>query len=1591
MPSYNFSTRIKVQRAEVRPGVDFYYNQYNAPNRELIDYELDPYNGTISPTSFGLLAEGSPVTAVYDYQSERTSSPPIIEIANKDNKYRNRIKKFIDGVNIGPSQTGLQTAARAIIQDSSNILETYKALLDVDWSSGTAELLEKPASFQGVLYDSSNFNSNTDISYCDIEVTGEFTYNDTTIRNILPNTLGILPGQCLKVKDNSDLFSYLNPSHTVPRVLSVASNEITIDWPPKSEGPYTIQFNMTEWVFSSDDYVYSLYPDTIETVTGTITAGNNVIIVNDTTSLYESQYITGQGIPSFTQIIYVDDENSQIYVDKIPTISGNFILEFSYVGNQFVAMCWPGDSLYSLQYDYIRVLFENNWLVDGKSGFVNYHYLSGNPCLSGSYIDPNTGETIITHPMTDQSFNWIPYKNNPMLVQPVSAKDSIFISVPSYYYNGIIIEFAQQSQQLQSEIQLKQIAAVNRAQELGDVGKFTFIVQPRRQLYGAEVSALADTITDLKPSHCNFDIRLDGLFTEEAAEVDSVTASSSYIEYKTSATKITEITDFSSQLKTHYLDRIPCLSAEAAASTYWEQEGYTSKQEFETVIESGHHHGPNTVTSFSDSSNTVWYGWDKPLFSYYPHYACDGDPNSFWLSVGNDNPTSPWAFEWLEVNCTGEEINKIALTPHFGGMTAYICVETDLGWQGSQTLKGIYGGSAAYPNGADQVPYVKVVQLPGALNTKTEIDLGVHYKAQKVRVIFHNLANSGIVSAAHPYPYRAALSNILVFGEWDYSISSTKEVAAGKAPTYVQVTKKTVNNLIDDPYHKKSDTSWISEAKNTTKGQVYAKVFFDSWHKWNEFVINIPPSMVGAKAWIKNSAATFNYWAGVLTSTTSKINFEPGGKERIWNDSNTYDDKGLILVIETRNKVDLVEPGISSWSWSIDKGTPDNGSVNWNLSYENVNKFSKEKPFRIDIPDQYNEQGWYDPSHPTVKFYHWRMGQAFRLSNAIPINKAYDYTSSFEVFRAIDRSCNVGYKDKDYFDPDKTFLDLIFLDSKQKYIGEYRIVTEITEANGWYNFTNVFSKTNFPTACVYVQLRFGWWCQRAQAFLLSDVSFKANYTAQYNAVVNEITPYYRYFKYEHPVTLTHDNIYSGDDSKAWYAEKQPSSDSRNWVTYKLEEPGNPDAVPLINQVTLYSYYPEHNYVIKAQKPYMEYTQNIVVKNGSYSQLDYTNIKHYSEIVLSLIPDTSESAADAPILYEKDIDYTIDYDNGRIQRLVGGKISPSDEDVELTITYLYSFTDLVSYDASSSDVYQRAGWVTLNTAVRTFNNVTTINFPTIYTNQIRIEITNLSYQDTGELDVVPYGWKTLYLNKGYYSGIYEITAAYVETIKNWQPEEAIDKNSLTYWYSLGKSSASHVYTGLAANSLMDPNNPSALSVISLSPQEWYQIKLKNLEGGVAPVINELMLIPFTCDCVYKLKTSLTGLDNDWQEIKINETDLYYDFNTGLPVSNTVSFIKLEPGTITFDRIKARYIKLEFYNLELNSSTQLYHVGLRELSPYKMITMGEDIPYKIEAFLNTDNIEEITYGIEDLVWRDNTIDAIVTPLKNFNYLSTKICIG
>jgi hypothetical protein len=154
------------------------------------------------------------------------------------------------------------------------------------------------------------------------------------------------------------------------------------------------------------------------------------------------------------------------------------------------------------------------------------------------------------------------------------------------------------------------------------------------------------------------------------------------------------------------------------------------------------------------SSNEPWIGL-RAVHGHPLSHAFDGDPNTYWLSIGNIAPSRRFAFEWVECAVNNQTVSQVKIRTKKKGYVAYVSLKVGGVWQGIQTID--YHPDMIGMNHGD-IPYV--ISAPVTTEGLMTIDFPDTKKVQAVRITLGNLQNFHF----GPYPYRGGIRDVQVFG-----------------------------------------------------------------------------------------------------------------------------------------------------------------------------------------------------------------------------------------------------------------------------------------------------------------------------------------------------------------------------------------------------------------------------------------------------------------------------------------------------------------------------------------------------------------------------------------------------------------------------------------------------------------------------------------------------------------------------------------------------------------------------------------------------------------------------------------------------------
>ncbi len=156
------------------------------------------------------------------------------------------------------------------------------------------------------------------------------------------------------------------------------------------------------------------------------------------------------------------------------------------------------------------------------------------------------------------------------------------------------------------------------------------------------------------------------------------------------------------------------------------------------------------------TSNLPW-NQDKPLAGHKKEHAFDGDPNTYWLSVGNVSPSRRFAYEWVETLISNQSVSEIKIRTKKKGYNCYVSVRVKDKWQGTEVID--YHRDQIGLNDAN-IPYVKQQRITS--EDWVTIKLPKTYK--NVYMIRVTLGNLQYFPGPWTYKYRAGIRDLEVIG-----------------------------------------------------------------------------------------------------------------------------------------------------------------------------------------------------------------------------------------------------------------------------------------------------------------------------------------------------------------------------------------------------------------------------------------------------------------------------------------------------------------------------------------------------------------------------------------------------------------------------------------------------------------------------------------------------------------------------------------------------------------------------------------------------------------------------------------------------------
>jgi hypothetical protein len=191
--------------------------------------------------------------------------------------------------------------------------------------------------------------------------------------------------------------------------------------------------------------------------------------------------------------------------------------------------------------------------------------------------------------------------------------------------------------------------------------------------------------------------------------------------------------------------------------------------------------------SYRTSTNDYWYGHNAPLHGHYPAQAVDGNPHTFWLSVGNSHPSRPFCTDYIEFD-VNEPINALNIHPWAGNYTVWISVMENGQWVDGgggvipYEISELCATQRCYETGAS-IPFVTKAGVPW--ETATTYQLPRTFNAQRVRLTFRDHTRS----PWGPYFYRVGVRNVTPLFTRKGSTKRWTEKLPGNYKDYTDIVK----------------------------------------------------------------------------------------------------------------------------------------------------------------------------------------------------------------------------------------------------------------------------------------------------------------------------------------------------------------------------------------------------------------------------------------------------------------------------------------------------------------------------------------------------------------------------------------------------------------------------------------------------------------------------------------------------------------------------------------------------------------------------------------------------------------------------------
>jgi hypothetical protein len=174
------------------------------------------------------------------------------------------------------------------------------------------------------------------------------------------------------------------------------------------------------------------------------------------------------------------------------------------------------------------------------------------------------------------------------------------------------------------------------------------------------------------------------------------------------------------------------------------------------------------------SSNFPWPG-NETIAGHKLADAFDGNPSTYWLSVGNVQPSRRFAYEWVECSVGNKSVSQVKFRTKKKGYVYYISVLVGGVWQGANVMNYHEDGIG---RNDDDIAYIET----GTVNTEDFVTVKFKKTYKKVQRVRVSLGNLQFFPNIGTYHYRGGIRDVEVYGSTKVADKKLDPGPAGSNP-----------------------------------------------------------------------------------------------------------------------------------------------------------------------------------------------------------------------------------------------------------------------------------------------------------------------------------------------------------------------------------------------------------------------------------------------------------------------------------------------------------------------------------------------------------------------------------------------------------------------------------------------------------------------------------------------------------------------------------------------------------------------------------------------------------------------------------------